>query len=143
MEQGGTVIIGPRRPSLDQAMRPLARGFPGHALATHETIADFLTDLVEKLDLDCGPYADSEAVEITHYEGGQDWVIFAANQGDTSCTSAIRGLDFDGRWLWDALSGDPVNPSCIHLEGKQVRMLRSRPAATGPLPKIPRPGKER
>ena len=57
------------------------------------------------------------------------WFIFVANRSDSSSMARISGLSSSGRWIWDALSGDPVDLGCLHLEAQQVRMLRVRAAA--------------
>jgi beta-galactosidase len=125
---GGALALGPRVPTLDCAMRPLAQAVPPHRLLSAEATAQHLDELLAEQGIASGPRADRERVHVARYDdsAGEPAVVFVANAGDTSCTAALSGVPREGRWFWDAISGDPVDLACLNIDAHQVRMIRVR-----------------
>jgi beta-galactosidase len=124
---GGTLAIGPRRPRLDGAMQPLEQPLPPHALLDAEDPAGSLEGLVELLGLQAELDCDDREVELARYRGEDQELIFVANRAQRGKTVVLGGVERQGHWFWDALTGDPVDLRGLVLEAGQVRMLRSRP----------------
>ena len=86
------------------------------------------------------PAPQAEGVEVVRYYRSAESVIFVANAAETSRAISLERYELGGgRWVWDALTGVPVNPHALHMEARQVRILRSRPSSTGPVPRPPKP----
>ncbi|MCA9665669.1 MAG: beta-galactosidase [Myxococcales bacterium] len=135
---GGQLVLLPRVPERDMQMKPLETPIPEHVLIDDEDPSEALEELLERLGA-LPQLRAPEGVDVAHYRRDAESAIFVANRGETSRQVSLDGIELAGRWVWDAITGAPVNPKALHVEARQVRMLRSRPSNTGPVPRQPRP----
>ncbi|MCC6751617.1 MAG: beta-galactosidase [Deltaproteobacteria bacterium] len=132
VERGGALLVGPRWPSRDRTMQPLACLMPAHTLAAEEDLAEALEELAAQLELARDPVPDAEEVELVLYtDGERPRALFLANRSDASVTTRLRALEGAGLRMWDALTGEPVNPRLVHVEANAVRMLCCAPRELG------------
>lgn len=123
---GGRLVLGPRRPTLDETMQPLEGELPVHELIERPEALEQLLSQAAPLS---GPRSESRDVQVAHHQPGprtsaSDHVIFVANTCDEARPAA---LELPGGRLWDALSGVPVDNTSLVLRGRQILMLRWRP----------------
>lgn len=143
---GGTLLLVGERPTLDEAMRPLASGalpphehVPGSGAEEEEreALARTLEALASRLGLEAGPRAEAAAVELALRSRGDGApaLLFLANRGAAPVRpGAIRGLPPVA--ARDGLSGAPVELGALRLGAHEVRVLvlEAAPAGAGGEP---------
>jgi hypothetical protein len=121
---GGRLIVGPRRPYLDHRFTPYSANMPSHIYCTEEELENAIEDVFESRAPPL-PSVDLADVELSvHRDQGDLALVFVANRSGRSCTAKVTGAELEGYQVWDALNGVPVHLGCLHLQARQIRMLR-------------------
>jgi beta-galactosidase len=135
VEEGGRLLLAPRRPGLDETMGALLGEVPPHVLSAEDDLEETLRQIASELGLAGVDAAVHPEVDVVLYrEGRAPRVVFVANRTRESRTTRLPDLETPGAEAWDALSGVPVNlKEPIHLAPYEVRMVQiARPEGGRP-----------
>lgn len=129
-KQGGCVLYGPQKPSLDECLTPADLAIDGEFVADTQQLEGQLAHWAKRCKRTFLPQGD---IELCCYEDTKGpRVIFAANTSDTT-QSVDLSLIFDqSSWCCDGLSGAPLPGRTIEVKAAEVRMICCKEASSEP-----------